>query len=886
MTNPSIGQPTMPATHGTPAVPDRVSADGLEDRWNEVWEQQGTYAFDRAVDRAAVYSIDTPPPTVSGSLHVGHVFSYTHTDVIARYKRMRGLEVFYPMGWDDNGLPTERRVQNFYGVRCDPSLPYVEGYEPPHQGGEGKSVRAADQVPISRRNFVELCERLTVEDEQQFEALWRHLGLSVDWQHHYQTIGAKAQKVAQAAFLRNLAAGQAYAAAAPGLWDVTFQTAVAQAELEARDYPGHYHTVNFHRPDGGAVAIETTRPELLPACVALVAHPDDERYQHLFGTTVTSPLFNVELPVLPHPLAEMDKGAGIAMCCTFGDLTDVVWWRELHLPMRSVLGRDGRILRETPDWITDADGRAVYEAMAGRTSFSSREVVVDALRSSGDLDGEPSPTMRKANFFEKGDKPLEIVTSRQWYIRNGGRPGQTHGGADLREKLLERGRELRFHPDFMRVRYENWVNGLNSDWLISRQRFFGVPIPLWYAVGPDGEVDLDHVLTPAEDALPIDPTTHVPAGYTEDQRGKPGGFVGEVDIMDTWATSSLTPQIAGGWLHDDDLFDRVYPMDLRPQGQDIIRTWLFSTVVRAELEFDALPWSDAAISGWILDPDRKKMSKSKGNVVTPMDLLLKHGSDGVRYWAASARLGTDAAFEEGQMKIGRRLAIKILNASKFALTMSRGAITVDPDAVTVPIDRAMLADLAGVVATATEAFERYDHTRALEVTETFFWTFCDDYLELVKDRAYNSEGTYAEADAASARVALVVAVDTFLRLFAPVLPFATEEVWSWWRAGSVHTAPWPEAAGLKAIGGDAHPDVIPFTGRALAALRKVKSEARVSQRTPFATVTLAVPTGWREVLDLAVADLRAAGRVTGTLEIMEEGDTLDPQVVTHEFEVQ
>ncbi|MGM0385520.1 MAG: valine--tRNA ligase [Actinomycetota bacterium] len=885
MTNPSIGQPTMPATHGAPAVPDRVSADGLEDRWNDIWEQQRTYAFDRSTARDEVYSIDTPPPTVSGSLHVGHVFSYTHTDIIARYKRMRGLEVFYPMGWDDNGLPTERRVQNYYGVRCDPSLPYAEGYEPPHRGGEGKSVRAADQLPISRRNFVELCERLTIEDELQFEALWRHLGLSVDWSHHYQTIGARAQKIAQAAFLRNLAADQAYAAAAPGLWDVTFQTAVAQAELEARDYPGHYHTVNFHRPDGGLVTIETTRPELLPACVALVAHPDDERYHHLFGTTVASPLFNVELPVLPHPLAEMDKGAGIAMCCTFGDLTDVVWWRELGLPTRSVLGRDGRILPETPEWITDEDGRGVYEAMAGRTTFSSREVVVGALREAGDLAGEPTPTMRKANFFEKGDKPLEIVTSRQWYIRNGGRPARTHGGVDLREKLLARGRELRFHPDFMRVRYENWVNGLNSDWLISRQRFFGVPLPLWYALDESGEVDFDRVLTPDEDTLPVDPTTDAPAGYDEEQRGEPGGFVGEVDIMDTWATSSLTPQIAGGWLHDDDLFGRVYPMDLRPQGQDIIRTWLFSTVVRAELEFDALPWSDAAISGWILDPDRKKMSKSKGNVVTPMDLLLKHGSDGVRYWAASARLGTDAAFEEGQMKIGRRLAIKVLNASKFALTMSRGDIAVDPAAVVVPIDRAMLADLATVVRTATDAFERYDHTRALEVTETFFWTFCDDYLELVKDRAYNSEGAYAETDAASARVALVIAVDTFLRLFAPVLPFATEEVWSWWREGSVHTAPWPEAAGLTAIGGDAHPDVIPFTGRALGALRKVKSEARVSQRTPFAQVTLAVPTGWAAVLDLALADLRAAGRVSGTLEIMEEGDTLDPQVVTHEFEV-
>ncbi len=884
MTNPRSGQPTTPATYPAPTVPDRVIADGLEDRWNATWEARGTYSFDRGAARADVYSIDTPPPTVSGSLHVGHVFSYTHTDLVARFQRMRGKEVFYPMGWDDNGLPTERRVQNYFGVRCDPSLPYAEDFEPPHHGGEGRSIRAADQRPVSRRNFVELCERLTREDELQFEALWRHLGLSVDWRHHYQTIGPRAQKVAQAAFLRNLAAGQAYAAAAPGLWDVTFQTAVAQAELEARDYPGHYHTITFHRPDGEAVAIETTRPELLPACVALIAHPDDERYAPLFGTTVTSPLFNVELPVLAHPLAEIEKGAGIAMCCTFGDLTDVVWWRELGLPTRSVLGRDGRILREVPEWITDAHGRAVYEAMSGRTAVSSRAVVVEALRDSGDLIGDPTPTLRKTNFFEKGDKPLEIVTSRQWYIRNGGRPAETHGGLDLREKLLQRGRELRFHPDFMRVRYENWVNGLNSDWLISRQRFFGVPIPLWYAVDSHGEIDHDTLLTPPESALPIDPSIDVPDGYTEEQRGKPGGFVGEVDIMDTWATSSLTPQIAGGWLHDDDLFARVYPMDLRPQGQDIIRTWLFSTVVRAELEFDALPWSDAAISGWILDPDRKKMSKSKGNVVTPMDLLEKHGSDGVRYWAASARLGTDAAFEEGQMKIGRRLAIKVLNASKFALTMSGGEIVVDPAAVVVPIDRAMLAGLAGVVATATDAFERYDHTRALEVTETYFWTFCDDYLELVKDRAYNSDGAHDEGDATSARVALVIAVDTFLRLLAPVLPFATEEVWSWWRDGSVHTAEWPDASALAPFAADSDPRMLAATGAALAALRKVKSESRVSQRTGLRDVTLVVPAG--EAGRIAERDLKAAGRVVGPLTIEEDPGADAARVAAHELEAE
>lgn len=857
---------TSPApTATTPSrVPDKVSLEGLEERWDAAWTAQGTYAFDRTATRDEVYSIDTPPPTVSGSLHVGHVFSYTHTDVVARFWRMRGKQVFYPMGWDDNGLPTERRVQNYYGVRCDPSLPYDADFEPPHEGGEGKSAKAADQVPISRRNFVELCERLTVEDERQFEALWRRLGLSVDWSHGYQTIDARSRAVAQRAFLRNLGRGEAYQAEAPGLWDVTFQTAVAQAELEARDYPGHFHRVAFHRTDGGGpIHIETTRPELIPAVVALVAHPDDERYQHLFGTTVTSPLFGVEVPVLAHPAAEPDKGAGIAMCCTFGDLTDVQWWRELRLPTRSVVQRDGRLQRETPEWITDAAGRAVWDELAGKTTFSARTAVVDALRASGDLDGEPVATQRKANFYEKGDKPLEIVTSRQWYIRNGGRDWD---GRDLRTELLGRGTELDFHPDFMRVRYENWVGGLNGDWLISRQRFFGVAIPLWYPVTADGEVDHDHPIAPDEATLPIDPSSDVPPGYTADQRGVPGGFVGDADIMDTWATSSLTPQIAGGWEWDDDLFARVFPMDLRPQGQDIIRTWLFSTVVRSHLEHGSLPWAHAAISGWILDPDRKKMSKSKGNVVTPMGLLEEHGSDAVRYWAASARLGTDAAFEVGQMKIGRRLAIKVLNASKFALSFGAEegvAPSLDPSAVTEVLDRAMLAGLADVVEKATEALEAYDHTRALELTETFFWTFCDDYLELVKDRAYaaGAEGTTVTPQAvASARAALALALDTLLRLLAPVLPFATEEVWSWWREGTVHRAPWPDAAPLRAAAGDADPATLDAAGRALAALRKVKSEAKVSMRTPILTAELAVPQAHLALVEHAVDDVRAAGR--------------------------
>jgi valyl-tRNA synthetase len=834
------------------SLPEKPALEGLESKWAPAWEEQGTYRFDRqaAVDAGpdSVYAIDTPPPTASGSLHIGHVFSYTHMDLAARFQRMRGKNLFYPMGWDDNGLPTERRVQNYYGVRCDPTLPYDPDFTPPLEGGDNASSKSADQVPVSRRNFIELCERLTVEDEKQFEDLWRTLGLSVDWSQTYRTIGDEAQRVAQRAFLRNLARGEAYRADAPTLWDVTFRTAVAQAELEDKEMPGAFHRVSFHAPDGSTVDIETTRPELIPACVALVAHPDDPRYQALFGTTVRTPLFGVEVPVVAHHLAQQDKGSGIAMVCTFGDVTDVVWWRELNLPLRPMLGKDGRVLAEAPSGIEGA-GAEVYAELAGKTVFSAKARIVELLRESGDLIGEPRPITHPVKFFEKGDKPLEIVTTRQWYIANGARDEA------LNARLLERGREIAFHPDFMRVRYENWVGGLSGDWLISRQRFFGVPIPVWYRLDEHGE-QTGEPIVPSEDQLPVDPASMPAPGFDEAQRGQPNGFIGEVDIMDTWATSSLTPQIAAKWEDDPELFGLVFPYDLRSQGQDIIRTWLFSTVLRAELEHGTLPWKHAGISGFIVDPDRKKMSKSKGNVVTPAAMLDEHGSDAVRYWAASSRLGTDAAFDPQnpkQMKIGRRLAIKVLNAAKFVYSFEApaGAVT-GPDAVTEPLDIDMLATLGEVVATATRAYEEYDHARALEVAEQFFWTFTDDYLELVKERAYGSQG---EAGQASAVTALQLAIDVFLRLFAPVIPFATEEVWSWTHEGSVHRAPWPT---LDELGVDAqHGGLLPLVSEALIGIRRAKTDAKASQKTPVSSAVIAGPS----LLELAAADLAAVGRI-------------------------
>jgi valyl-tRNA synthetase len=816
--------------------------------------------------------------------------------------RMRGKEVFYPVGWDDNGLPTERRAQNYFGVRCDPGLPYQPGLELPAPPAGGKGRSPADQVPVSRRNFTELCLKLTAADEDAYAESWKRLGLSVDWDLSYRTIDRPAQAASQRVFLRELDRGDAYQAEGPALWDVTFGTAVAQAETEDRELRGSFVRLAFGADDAdgdregssrdrdGEVVVATTRPELLPGCVALVAHPDDERYAALFGTSVTTPLFGVPVPVLAHRLADPAKGTGIAMVCTFGDMTDVTWWRDLRLDTRPVIGRDGRLLAAPPDGISSAAGRAAYGELAGQYARTARRRITELLEAAGALRGDPEPIVHPVKFYEKGDLPLEIVTTRQWYIRNGSRDGA------LRDALLARGRELDWHPAHMRSRFENWVAGLTGDWLVSRQRYVGVPVPAWYPLDGDGAPDRQRPIRPADADLPVDPTADVPPGYRADQRNAAFGFTADPDVLDTWATSSLTPQIAAGWGTGDDIFARVFPMDLRPQAHEIIRTWLFYTVLRAQALEGVLPWRHAAISGWILDPDRKKMSKSAGNVVTPADLLREYGADALRYWAGSARLGVDTAFDPAQLKIGRRLAVKILNASRFVLgfeappgadgagdggtsggdtgTGTGSTSSGGPGGVTEPIDRALLRRLAAVAGQCTTAFEAYDHAVALEQAERFFWFFCDDYLELVKARAYGERGPAA---AASAITTLRAALSAVLRLLAPFVPFVTEEAWSWWQAGSVHRAAWPDPAALLALAdpggtetggtetdgtGAAGTGALDAAAAAIGAVRRAKSRARLPMKAPVSQLILTAPQEQVDALAAAAPDVSAAGHVT------------------------
>jgi len=822
----------METTRIEAELPRTYDAALIEKKWTARWLESGIYRWNPESSRNETFVVDTPPPTVSGSLHVGHVFSYTHQDLIVRYKRMRGYNIFYPMGWDDNGLPTERRVQYLHHVQCDPYTPYRENFTP---GGDRKNPEL-----ISRRNFIDLCQAVTETDEQAFKDLWQHLGLSIDWKEEYATIDDHCRKTSQLSFLKLLEDGEVYRAEAPILWDVDFKTAVAQAETTDKNLPGAFHHIEFGVDGGGEFTIATTRPELLPACVAIIAHPDDDRYRSLIGRKAITPLFRVPVPIISDSAADPEKGTGILMVCTFGDGADVQWWRKYELPLRQVMGKNGRLVPVsfgTGGWesLNAEAAQTFYGEIQGKTVKQARELVKEMLRREDGaalpglappLKGEPRPIEHPVKMYEKGERPLEIISTDQWFIRL----------VDKKEALLAQGAKINWHPSFMRSRYDNWVEGLNQDWCISRQRYFGVPFPVWYPLDQEGHPQYDTPIAARPENLPADPLSQPAPGYDESMRGKPGGFMGDPDVMDTWATSSLTPQIASHWAVNRERHHTLFPMDIRPQSHEIIRTWAFYTITKAYLHHREIPWYNVIISGWILDSDRKKMAKSQGNVVTPDHLLMKYSSDGVRYWAARARLGVDTAYDETVFSKGRRLVTKLFNASRFVAghLISRPAGSFTPAMITTSVDRGFIAHLREAVIKAGQAFERFEYAEALQVIEDFFWSdMCDNYLELIKVRAYKEEES---AEKQSALATLHLALSVMLRLFAPFLPFLTEEVWSWLYAGSspsIHRSPWPTEEELSSIPLPAEKDPFGAAVEVIAAVRKVKSEARVSLKAPL-----------------------------------------------------
>jgi valyl-tRNA synthetase len=816
----------------------------MEARWRAYWENSGTYRYDPARGRDETFVVDTPPPTVSGSLHVGHIFSFSHTDLMVRHRRMRGDNIFYPMGWDDNGLPTERRVQNVFNVRCDPSLPY----DPDLHLDFG---REGDLIPVSRTNFIEMCDQVVQEDEKAFQDTFQRLGLSVDWNETYATVDRRSRYVSQLSFLNVVDKGHAELREAPTMWDVDFQSAVAQAEVEDRERDGAFYEIRFAVEGGGDFLIATTRPELLPACIAVTAHPDDKRYAHLIGKQAITPLFGASVPIIADEAADPEKGTGILMICTFGDAQDVEWWRALGVPAREVIARDGTILPapwgEGP-WVTNdpATAKSNHDKLAGLSINQARRAIAELLTEVGAVTGEPKPTRRPVKFFEKGDRPLEFVVSLQWFIPV----------MDKKKELIAQGRKISWHPDMFRKRYEDWVEGLNQDWCISRQRYFGVPIPVWYEVSEDGAVDHDRKIFARREDLPVDPLEQCPPGYDEEQRGAPGGFVGDPDIFDTWATSALTPLIPSGWPNDLDRHNALYPNNLRPNAHEIIRTWDFVTITRSYLEDGSIPWSDVAISGWILDPDRKKMSKSKGNAVVPTAMLEEFGADAVRYWAASARLGVDTVFDRNVLREGKRLVTKVLNASRLVKGYEgEGAPPSHP------LDLALIGRLRRVVEETTRRWDEWDHAGALAAAEGWFWSdFTDNYLELSKNRAYAGDP--------SALGTLRLALDVVLRLLAPILIYVTEEVWheSADDRGSIHRAPWPRPEELQGDDGGRFDVVV----EVLTAIRKAKSDASVSIKFPVADLEVRGPSEKIRSLEGVLEDVLVTGSVASHSVVVDD----------------
>jgi len=835
----------------------------VENKIVSEWEKNKLYyGFDSKSKK--IFSIDTPPPTASGYLHIGHVFSYTHQDIIARYKRMKGFDIFYPMGWDDNGLPTERRVQDYFNVRCDPDEKSVENIKEIVESIDKKSK----PLKVSRKNFIELCHYVTTEDEKVFKDLFMKIGLSVDWSQEYATIQDIPREIAQKSFLDLYQKGHVYNVESPSLWDPEFQTAVAQAEIEDREVPGAYHDIEFKTNDDSNFTISTTRPELLPACVGIAAHPDDERFKHLIGKRAVTPLFGIEVPIFSSALVEKDKGTGILMVCTFGDNVDVQWWKEEKLKTRIIVNKYGRLkdIDFNSNNFKSLDpnkANKVYKDLENKNLKQAKNIIVEMLADQSYFEGKPALVSKpreithSVRFYERSKTPLEILSTRQWFVKL----------LDKKEKLLRKSDEIKWHPDFMNKRFENWTENLNMDWCISRQRFFGVPFPIWYKVNSNLEPDFNNPIFPKEIDLPIDPSEDTPRGYEESERGKPNGFIGEKDVLDTWFTSSMTPQIGGKWGTKGQFFDDILPYDIRPQSHEIIRTWAFYTVVKSVLHHDEIPWKNVIISGWVLDPDRKKMSKSKGNVVVPNDLIEKYGADAVRYWSANARLGSDTANDEQVFKVGKKLVVKIFNASKFVLNNYHEVEGIDLKNITNNLDKSVIYIFNDYLTKITDSLDKFQFAEALNLIEDFFWNYLtDNYIELVKNRRLLNN-----SDSLSASTTLILVLENILKLFAPFVPMITEEIWTTMHPDkeSIHIQDWPQKINLdfKKITSNE----FEIAREAISCLRKEKTSQEIGLGKEIGQVKLITNDSKKSLLEKILPDVKDAARAE-SIELVTDND--------------
>ncbi len=824
----------------------------IEERCIDFWKNSEVYKYDPSVSRDNTYIVDTPPPTISGSLHIGHIFSYTQMDSIVRYKRMSGKNIFFPIGWDDNGLPTEKRVQNYYNITCNSNLPYDPDFEPVHIEKNKNPF-----CEVSRQNFIEACRKLALEDEKIFEDLFRKIGYSYDWDLKYETISKDTIRTSQKYFLDLFKNGYVKAFESPIMWDSTFRSAISLAEIEDREEEGYFHDIEF-KVDGedSKFIISTTRPELLPACIAIVYNPNDKRYNYLKGKNAVVPLFDISVPIISSEHADSEKGTGIMMVCTFGDSADVEWWKNSTSPIKQVIGLDGKFLNvkygEFPfDSKNPSKAQDNYNKLVGLPIKRARKEIVQLLVDEKVLVNEPRKISHVVKFYEKGELPIEFVTSRQWFV----------DVISHKDELLKAGNEVKWYPPYMKTRYDNWVQGLNQDWCISRQRFFGVPFPVWYKINDDGQVNYKEIIIPEESMLPIDPMIDVPQGFREDQRGKCGGFIGDKDVMDTWATSSLTPEIAMERLTNFNFENLSIPFDVRPQAHDIIRTWAFYTITRSLFHKGTIPWKEILISGFILDPDRKKMSKSKGNVVTPIGLIEKYSSDAVRYWATKAKFGTDCLLEEQVMKQGWKMLNKFFNSARFVsmILESTNIEKIDDyeKKISNLLDKSWMKKLSFTAQEAMKAFEKNNYSNALEAIEKTFWDFCDNYVEVVKARAYDLNDI-------SAKSSLMLTIDTFAKLFAPFCPFVSEEIFqtrSWaTNCSSVHVSSWPKAEDFKDISSE---DTILYESVVFinSEIRKFKTSEGVSLKTNIESVNIYTDDALLSKLKDVISDIANVAKI-------------------------